>query len=183
MELGLSGKIALVAGGGSGIGLECGAVLAAEGATVVLADIDGEAAAQGASALRGQGHAAEEAALDITDGPAVGRLAERVLAAHGRLDVLVNSAGIVGDKLFLDSTEAEWRRELEVNLIGPMLCTQAFLPAMIEQGGGRIITLASDAARVGQARLSYYAAARRNWASSSASDRVVTPCNGSHHVG
>ena len=160
MELGISGKVALVAGGASGIGLESAAVLAAEGATVIIADIDGAAAGEGAEALRQQGHAASELAVDITDEAAVAAMASSVLEAHGRVDILVNSAGIAGDKLFVDSTPQEWRKEIDINLIGPMLCTRAIIDGMIERQAGRIITLASDSALIGQSRLSYYAAAK-----------------------
>jgi NAD(P)-dependent dehydrogenase (short-subunit alcohol dehydrogenase family) len=160
MDLELKGKIALVAGGASGIGLETAAVLAAEGATVIVADLAAPSAEGAAAALREQGYAAEHAAVDITDPSAVQAMTDSVQAAHGRLDILVNSAGIAGDKLFIESTPEDWRQEIDVNLVGPMLCTRAFLQGMIDRGTGRIITLASDAARAGQARLTYYAGAK-----------------------
>ena len=160
MEFGLAGKVALVAGGASGIGLESAAVLAAEGAAVVLADLNGEAAERAAAALKEEGREASHAHVDISDPAAVEAMAAQVLEAHGRVDILVNCAGIAGDKLFVDSTPEDWREEIDVNLIGPMLCIKALLPGMIEREGGRIITLASDSARIGQARLSYYAAAK-----------------------
>ncbi|MCZ6558263.1 MAG: 3-oxoacyl-ACP reductase FabG [SAR324 cluster bacterium] len=160
VDFGLTDKIALVAGGASGIGLECAAVLAAEGAAVVIADMDGEAAEKAAEALTGQGHAASHTVVDITDPEAVQAMADQVLGRYGRVDILVNSAGIAGDKLFVDSTLEDWRQEIDVNLIGPMLCTKVIIQNMIERESGRIITVASDSARVGQSRLSYYAAAK-----------------------
>jgi NAD(P)-dependent dehydrogenase (short-subunit alcohol dehydrogenase family) len=158
MDFGLNGKIALVVGGASGIGLESAAMLAAEGSTVIVADINAAAAA--AEALQSKGLAAGSVAVDITDEKSVATMANEVYRAHGHVDILVNCAGIAGDKLFIDSDLEDWMAEINVNLVGPMLCSKAVLPKMIERNGGRIITLASDAARIGQARLSYYAAAK-----------------------
>lgn len=160
MELGLQGKLALVAGGASGIGRETAHVLAAEGARVIVADRDAKGAEAAVATLRAEGHDASSVAVDITDPASVQAMAEKVQEQHGAVDVLVHSAGIAGDKRFVDSALEDWLAELHVNLTGPMLCTRALLPAMIERRGGRIIAIASDSARVGQARLSYYAAAK-----------------------
>lgn len=179
MDFGLAGKVALVAGGASGIGLESAAVLAAEGAAVVVADLNGEAAERAAAALKEEGRQASHAVADITDPAAVEGMAAQALEAHGRVDILVNCAGIAGDKLFVDSTIEDWREEIDVNLIGPMLCAKALLPGMIERGSGRIITLASDSARIGQARLSYYAAAK---AGAIAFSKSLAQEVGRHHI-
>ncbi len=160
MECGLSEKVALVVGGASGIGQETAAMLAAEGAKVVVADINTEAARETAAAINEKGYEACDVGVDITDQHAVQAMAAKVFEAHGRVDILVNCAGIAGDKLFIESDLTDWRKEIDINLIGVMLCAKAILPKMIEQGSGRIITIASDAARIGQSRLSYYAAAK-----------------------
>ncbi|MBI4082545.1 MAG: SDR family oxidoreductase [Candidatus Lambdaproteobacteria bacterium] len=160
MEMGLNGKVALVCGGASGIGLETTRMLAAEGARTVIGDINGPAAREAASALRTAGFDAGDVTVDITDRQSVGEMAEQVYRSHGRVDVLVNCAGIAGDKLFVESELEDWLKEINVCLLGPMLCAKAVLPRMIEQKAGRIITLASDSARIGQARLSFYAAAK-----------------------
>ncbi len=160
MEFGLQGKVALVAGGASGIGRETAAVLAAEGASVVVADLNGPLGEQAAAQIRAQGYDARCVEVNITMPESVRAMAERVLADRGRVDILVNAAGIAGDKLFIESELDDWRKEIDVNLIGPMLCIKAVLPGMIERKSGRIITIASDSARMGQARLSYYAAAK-----------------------
>ena len=160
MDMELSGKIALVCGGASGIGLETARMLAAEGAILVIADVDGPAAREAASALRAAGFDASDITVDITDRQSVQAMADQVNRRHGRVDVLVNSAGIASDQLFVESEPEDWQKEIDVNLLGPMLCTKAVLPGMIKQQGGRVITLASDSARIGQARLSFYAASK-----------------------
>jgi NAD(P)-dependent dehydrogenase (short-subunit alcohol dehydrogenase family) len=160
MELGLHGKAALVAGGASGIGAETARLLAAEGARVAIADRDAPAAEALAAELRAAGAEALAVAVDITRREAVAAMAAQVQGAFGAVDVLVHSAGLAGDKLFVESQPEDWQREIDVNLVGPMLCTQALLPAMIERRSGRIVAIASDSARAGQARLSYYAAAK-----------------------
>jgi NAD(P)-dependent dehydrogenase (short-subunit alcohol dehydrogenase family) len=160
MEFGLHDKIALVAGGASGIGRETASVLAAEGARLVIADLNGPMGEEAATQLKAQGHEAHSVQVDIADPASVQAMAGQVLATHKRVDILVNAAGIAGDRQFIESDLEDWLKEINVNLIGPMLCIKALLPGMIEQKGGRIITIASDSARMGQARLSYYAAAK-----------------------
>ncbi len=160
MDFGLGGKTALLVGGASGIGLETARLLAREGAAVTLADLNGDGAAQAAEALNKEGLSADGLAVDITQPESVDAMAERVLQARGGVDILINCAGIAGDKLFVDSEPEDWMAEINVNLVGPMLCAKAVLPGMIERQGGRILTVASDSARIGQARLSYYAASK-----------------------
>ena len=87
-------------------------------------------------------------------------MVDEALSRIGPIDIFVNSAAIVDDKLFLDSTPADWERMLRVCLHGPMLSLRAVLPGMVARGYGRVVCLASDSARIGQARLSYYAAAK-----------------------
>jgi NAD(P)-dependent dehydrogenase (short-subunit alcohol dehydrogenase family) len=84
----------------------------------------------------------------------------QVEGALGPVDVLLNSAAVLDDKLFLESSPQDWDRMLKVCLYGPMNVLHAVLPGMVQRGFGRIICMASDSARVGQARLSYYAAAK-----------------------
>src|SRR3546814_19912502 len=86
-------------------------------------------------------------------------MVEQATQALGPIDILVNSAAVFDDKLFLESGPEDWRRMIEVCLYGAMNVIHAVLPGMVERRHGRIIALASDAARIGQARLSYYAAA------------------------
>lgn len=144
LEFGLAGKVALVTGAASGIGAAVARLFAAKGARVALADLDREAAEAVARGLDG----ARAYACDVTDAEDVAAAVAAVLADFGSIDVLVNSAGIV------DLAPAEaislraWRRTLDVNLTGSFLVAQAVGRAMIAQGGGRIVNLASQAGTV-----------------------------------
>ncbi len=150
------GRVALVTGGARGIGFAAAQRIAAEGGRLALADIDAAAAAEAARALPGAigigCNIAREA--DVQEMVA---LTEREL---GPVSIFVNSAAVLDDKLFLESSPADWERMLSVCLHGPMLGLRAVLPGMVERSYGRVVCLASDSARIGQARLSYYAAAK-----------------------
>ena len=87
-------------------------------------------------------------------------MVERAESELGPISVFVNSAAVLDDKLFLESTASDWERMLSVCLNGPMLGLRTVLPGMVQRGYGRVVCLASDSARIGQARLSYYAAAK-----------------------
>lgn len=153
------GRSALITGGARGIGLSAARMLLDGGARVALADIDGDNARAAAAELARSGTVVGIQA-DITDADAVARMVAEAEAANGPLDIFVNSAAILDDKTFLESTRADRARMLAICLEGPMLCLEAVLPGMVARGYGRVVCLASDAARVGQARLSYYAAAK-----------------------
>lgn len=159
MELQMKGRVALITGGASGIGFAAARMLAAEGASIAIADINGAAAAKAAAEL-GATTRAIGVAADIANEAAVREMVERVTREFGRIDIFVNSAAVLDDKLFLDSTPADWRRMLSVCLDGAMFCLHAVLPGMVARGYGRVVCMASDSARIGQARLSYYAAAK-----------------------
>jgi NAD(P)-dependent dehydrogenase (short-subunit alcohol dehydrogenase family) len=137
-------RIAMVTGGGSGIGAALGQALVRRGDTVVLADIDRDAAAQRAALLTQQGPGtATGAVVDVRDADAVTQLVQRIHRTHGRLDLLVNNAGIaVGgepEELLL----AHWHRALDVNLRGVIYGCHAAYPLMKQQGGGHIVNVAS----------------------------------------
>jgi NAD(P)-dependent dehydrogenase (short-subunit alcohol dehydrogenase family) len=87
-------------------------------------------------------------------------MVDKASGALGPVDIFISSAAILDDKLFLDSKPADWRRMIDVCLLGPMLCLYRILPGMVSRRYGRVVCLASDSARLGQARLSYYAAAK-----------------------
>jgi 2-hydroxycyclohexanecarboxyl-CoA dehydrogenase len=142
---------ALVTGAGSGIGAAIASRLAADGADVVLADVDGQAAERQARAL-GQ----TPLTLDVTDVEAVAR----ELPQLGPLAILVNNAGVDDFGYFTELTPARWRRVLAVNLEGVLACTHAALPAMQIAGYGRIVNVASEAGRIGSKGNAAYAAAK-----------------------
>ena len=131
---------AIVTGAGSGIGRATALRLAAAGFSVVAADVDEVRSAAVADEI-GAGTLAVRA--DVTVAADVARLVESALDAFGRVDVLVNNAGAAGPDALLDTDEEAWKRDLELNLTAPFLCTKAVLPAMIERGGGAIVNIAS----------------------------------------
>lgn len=159
MDTGLKGRTALITGGARGIGFAAASMLAAEGVNLALVDINGESADKAAAELRGTTRAIGLRA-DISNETDVKAMVDKTVAEFGAIDILINSAAILDDKLFLESSYEDWDRMLKVCLYGPMICLRQVLPGMKERGYGRVICLASDSARIGQARLSYYAAAK-----------------------
>jgi NAD(P)-dependent dehydrogenase (short-subunit alcohol dehydrogenase family) len=161
MNLFEQGRVALITGGARGIGYACARSLALEGVKVALVDINGDRVRESAENLTNEtGTAAIGIAADISSETDVARMVKEATGEFGKIDLFLNSAAILADKTFLESTPAEWDRMLKICLYGPMLCLHAILPGMIERGYGRVVCMASDSARVGQARLSYYAASK-----------------------
>lgn len=155
---GVEGRIALVTGGGSGIGAGVAAALVAAGAHVAVADLDGVAAATVAGDL------GEERALsltaDVSDVEQVADAVDRVVDRFGRLDVCVNAAGIIRSSVAVEATEAdEWDLLLRVNARSPFLVARAVVPHMKRNGHGRIVNIASRR-WLGGARLAGYAASK-----------------------
>lgn len=161
MDLGLRGKVALVTGAGRDIGREIALVLGREGAAVAVnyARSKDEAEATAAEIRRGGGRALAVAA-DVADYAAVARMAEQVVSALGPVDVLVNNAGMVRRKFFLETRPEEWPTQIDVGLYGVLNCCHVLAPGMVERKRGRIVNIAGDSARVGQAQLSITASAR-----------------------
>jgi len=152
----LDGKIAIVTGGGQGIGQAIARKLAAEGATVVVTDVDEANATATANALPG----AVAIRADVTDRQGVQAMAERVAGQFGRIDVLVNNAGWDKASPFVDSEPADWDRVIAINLYGVLHTCKAVLPIMAAQGSGSVVNLASDAGRVGSSGEAVYSAAK-----------------------
>jgi len=140
-----------VTGGASGIGAAISRRLAAEGADVTIADLNAEGAAAVAAEISG-----ESVELDVADAAAAGE----VIGGLGVLDILVNNAGTDDFAFFTDITPERWRRLLAINLEGVFTCTHAALPAMQEAGYGRIVSIASEAGRVGSKGSAVYSAAK-----------------------
>src|SRR5262249_49043751 len=139
----LEGRITAITGGALGIGRATGLLFAAEGATVVLGDVEIAAAQHVAQEISERGGKAIAIGGDVGDATQVETFVERVVAECGRRDVMFANAGIAHSAPFLQHPEAEWHRVLRVNLTGVFLCCQAAARQMVKQGGGRIITTAS----------------------------------------
>jgi 3-oxoacyl-[acyl-carrier protein] reductase len=143
----LEGKVALVTGAGSGIGGATAELFAREGARVVAVDLDAEAAQATAAAIEAGGGEALALATDVADPAAVEAMAASALERFGRVDVLVNNAGILDDYLPAAETSDEiWDRVMGVNLKSMLHTARALLPQMLANGGGAIVNVASTAA-------------------------------------
>ena len=156
----LSGKKAVVTGAASGIGRETALRFAEEGAAVVCADLDAEGAAAVAASIVANEAGANSVRVDITSEDDVARLAEEALAALGRIDVLVNNAGVTILGGVAELSEAEWQREIDINLSGAYRVSKAFWPHFAEAGGGAILSTASIAGVVGVRQDAAYVASK-----------------------
>jgi NAD(P)-dependent dehydrogenase (short-subunit alcohol dehydrogenase family) len=138
----LTGKVAVITGGAGGIGVVYAEALCEAGASVVVADVDAGAAEQAASKLATNGYAAAGTAVDVRSFESAQAMAQAAVEAFGGIDILVNNAAIMTDlpPYGLGNMPVDqWDRVMNVNLRGPLLCTQAVLPAMDARGGGRIV--------------------------------------------
>ena len=151
----LTGQVAFVTGGASGIGAATARRLAAEGALVIVADLDLAGAQVTAKAIDGLA-----VALDVTDPSSVERAVATAEQEAGPIGVLVNNAG--GDRIamFVDTTPEDWTRTIGLNLLGAMACTAAVLPGMVERRTGAMVNVASAAGEVGTVAGAAYAAAK-----------------------
>ncbi len=153
----LDNKIAVVTGAGQGIGAGIAAKLAAEGATVVVTDIN-EATAKETAATLGNGSVGIQ--TDVTSRESVNAMVDQVIDSFGRIDVLVNNAGWDKGEQFVDSEPETWDRIIQINLYGVFNSSKKVLPVMAEQGYGKVVNLGSDAGRVGSSGEAVYSAAK-----------------------
>ena len=160
MELGLEGKVAIVTGGARGIGESIVKGLAGEGVSVVIADIIPEAAQDLADKLKKDGAKVLVARTDVSRKSDADNLAAAAMKEFGRIDILVNAAGVVQDVKFVDIEEEEWDRMLDINTKSVYLVTRAVLPHMITARSGKIINMSSRSGKEGQAGLAHYAASK-----------------------
>ncbi|MFI5308387.1 MAG: SDR family NAD(P)-dependent oxidoreductase [Polyangiales bacterium] len=171
MDLHLKDKVALVTGGGRGVGRGVCMRLAEEGAKVVVNDYHGRRAERVAAEIREAGGQALPVEADITDIAKVRAMVAQATETFGPVDILVNNAGIPardpneevkgsGWEDFYKSDPSSWAKMIDLNMYGTMNCTHAVLPAMIERGGGKIISVMSEAGRVGEAKLAAYSGAK-----------------------
>jgi 2-hydroxycyclohexanecarboxyl-CoA dehydrogenase len=153
----LNGRVAVVTGAGGGIGAAIAADLAELGATVVAADRDRDGAETTAQAIGADGHAL---ACDVTDRLRFAAALAEVERAHGAVDVLINNAGGTPHADFLDVSEEAWDGIIELNFVAVLTACKAVLPGMVARGWGRVVSVASDAARIGMPKESIYSGAK-----------------------
>ena len=161
MELGLAGKTAIVTGGASNIGKAITEGLYAEGANVVIADVDAGQAQRVADELQASGGGkALFVQTDVGDRDQVQNMAERTLETFGQIDILVNNAGWTNNALFINKTNEDFEKEIAINLWGPIHCIRAVAPSMMERSYGKIVSIGSDAGRVGEYNEAVYGACK-----------------------
>jgi NAD(P)-dependent dehydrogenase (short-subunit alcohol dehydrogenase family) len=181
MDLGLTGKVAIVTGSGRNVGRAVALRLATEGAAVVVNDIHRERAESVAEEIRDSGGKAVANGADITQEDQVRKLVEQASSELGPVDILVNNAGIpsapsvdkaaAGDGKaasarkaawvdFHESSPDHWRRTVDLNVYGTMLCTHAVLQSMVARKSGKIVSVMSEAGRIGEAKLAAYSGAK-----------------------
>ena len=153
----LTDKVTVVTGAGAGIGRAIATTCHAEGAIVIVTDLDGAAAADTAAQL---GDRAIPHAVDVTDRASVQAMVSGVVTAYGRIDVLVNNAGWDLAIPFVQSEPDFWAKVIAVNYVGVLHTCREILPVMIEAGGGHVVNLGSDAGRVGSSGEAVYSGAK-----------------------
>ena len=157
----MEGKVALVTGGGSGIGRAAALAFAREGAIASIADVAVEAGEETARMIRQSGSEAVFIQCDVASAVEVKAMVDKTVEAYGRLDCAFNNAGIEGViSPIVDYPEEMWNRMISINLTGVLLCMKYEIPQMLKQGGGAIVNMASVAGLIGTPTLSAYTAAK-----------------------
>jgi 2-hydroxycyclohexanecarboxyl-CoA dehydrogenase len=168
MNLNLAGKVALVTGGGQGVGRRICMTLAAEGVKVAVNDLVPERARRVMDEIRAVGGAAVATPADVTSLDQVHAMIAAVKGPLGTVDILVNNAGIIPERrsgevglpAFHESKPEHWRKIVDLNVLGTLNCTYAVLGDMLARRYGKIVTMMSDAGRIGEARYVVYGAAK-----------------------
>jgi len=155
-----SGRIAIVTGGGSGIGLAISERLASDGAAVAIFDRDGDASEGAAAKIAASGGSAIGLTVDVTDRSGIDAGVAEVRERLGAATILVNNAGLQGFDKFLNISVELWNQILAVSLTGTFHCCQAVVPDMVEAGWGRIVNISSSSAHSGQPLMTHYVAAK-----------------------
>ena len=145
----LKGKTAVVTGAASGIGRATAEAFARAGTHVLLADINQEMGEAAAAAIRARGGGADFMRVDITDAQSIEAFRQAALARRGPVDIVANVAGWGKTEPFVENKPELWKKLIELNFLGTVMVTRAFIDGMIERRSGRIVTVASDAGRVG----------------------------------
>ncbi len=162
MELGLKGKNVIVTGGGSNIGRAIVHAFAAEGCNITIAELSvsqGEKVAAEVAGLSASGRV-KVIGSDVSDHEQVESMVADSIAEFGQVDVLVNNVGWTVDRLFMEKPREEWEKEVKVNLWGAINCIHAVLPHMIGRQAGSIVSMSSDAGRMGEYREAVYSACK-----------------------
>lgn len=160
MELGLAGKTVIVTGGGSNIGRGISLAFAREGVNLTIADIGEEQARKTARAAEELGAKTLVVKTDVSDWDQVQAMVQQALDTFGHIDVLVNNVGWTIERLFTEKPRSEWEREIQLNLWSTINCTRAVLDPMIAQKKGAVVSIGSDAGRMGEFREGVYAACK-----------------------
>ncbi len=153
-------RVALVTGGGSGLGTAIAATLCRGGDHVVIADVHEDRARAAVAEIAGAGGTVSAAIVDVTRADEVARLVDGVIDAHGRLDVLVCSAAVETRSSVTECSDDDWRRVIDVNLKGPFLCMRAAIPVMAAGGGGSVVLMSSILGAIGAPGYAAYCASK-----------------------
>lgn len=156
----LKDRVAIVTGSGSGIGRVIALTLAREGARVAVVDLNETGARETAATIQQEGGRAQPYRADVTRKAEIDGMVADVIARWGTVHILVNNAGWDKVEPFVKSTEETWDKVLSINLKGPIVCTRAVLDEMMKNGYGKIVSIASDAGRVGSTGEAVYSAAK-----------------------
>ena len=156
----LEGKVALITGGAGAIGLATARRASEEGARIAIADVSQDRIEAALADLRERGATATGHAVDVTSEASVDALVTAVLAAHGRIDILFTSAGVLVSGSATETSVEEWQRTIAVNLTGSFLCARAVLPSMVAAGSGAIVLMSSTSGLVAEPATAAYCASK-----------------------
>ncbi|KGX90550.1 short-chain dehydrogenase [Pontibacillus halophilus JSM 076056 = DSM 19796] len=156
----LSNHVSIITGGANGIGFEAARTFAEEGASVVIADYNEEVGAERVASLREEGLEVTFIVVDVSSHESAAQMVAKAVSIYGKVDSLINNAGITDDAMLKKMTTEQFRRVIDVNLIGVFNCTQAVLPTMTEAGKGKIVNTASVSGAYGNIGQTNYAAAK-----------------------